>query len=290
MKQQHHHISIRSLAPLAVSLGILILLINTVLLVRTAGFINFPGEMSEMDIAREGSGMVVEFYEQQAAEAGVLNNSAVRDILAQTKFELDKAGTPEELVSIQTSYGSKIREVIAREQENKRRETALGIINKDSNVAKFTEKVIIGISKTETGGVQVDDPAGILSEHTVISLKQNEQMKGSWPLIEIKIEGGKAQLITARTLIDRLKIAEDETKNLEQKLQEMKELTGYTELVGPGITVNLYDAEQGYSTVDIVHDRDVRDVVNELFAAGATGVAVGGQRLVAIRPSGAPVR
>jgi len=277
---KQHNISYKSLAPLAVSLVIIILLLNTVLLTRTAGFLSFPGEMSRLDIAREGGMMVVEHYEKQAEEAGVLNNSAVRDVLAQMKFELDKARTPEELVNIQTQYSASVDEVIAREQENKRRETALGIINKDPGVKSFKGEAVLGISKTETEGVIIDDAAGILSEHTINSLKQNEQMKGSWPLIEVSIKGGKAELVTSRTLIDRLRIAEDEVKNLEQKLQELKAASGYTELVGPGITVNLYDAEEGYSNVDIVHDRDVRDVVNELFAAGATGVAVGGQRLV----------
>jgi len=31
----------------------------------------------------------------------------------------------------------------------------------------------------------------------------------------------------------------------------------------------------------VVQDKDVRDVVNELYAAGAQGIEVGGQRLVA---------
>lgn len=278
MKQ---HVSQKMLAPVAVSLILIILLVNTTLLARTAGFLNLPGEMNKLEIARDGAEMVVEHYQKQAAEAGVLNNSAVKDVIAQLNFDLEKASTPEELIAIQTQYAGKVQEVIVREQENKRRETILSIIKKDTNVAKFKGETVIGISKTETQGVVIADSEGILSERTLISLKQNEQMKGTWPLIEVKISNGKAELITARTLIDRLKLAEDETKSLKQKINDLMAASGYKEILGPGITVNLFDAEQGYSTVDIVHDRDVRDVVNELFAAGAIGVAVGGQRLVA---------
>jgi hypothetical protein len=274
------HISPKQLAPAAVSLILIILLVNTALLARTAGIMNFPGEISKLDIAREGAEMVVTYYEKQAAQAGVLDNSAVRDVLAQMKFDIEKAATPEEVVAVQTLYDGKVKEVIAREQDNKRRETVLSIIKQDPNVAKFQGQGTIGISKSETEGVVISDPEGILSEHSIISLKQNEQMKGTWPLIEVSISDGKAELVTARTLIDRLKLAEDEVKSLQEKLDELTALAGYKEMVGSGIVVKLYDAEEGYSNVDIVHDRDVRDVVNELFAAGAAGVSVGGQRLV----------
>ena len=278
MKQ---HLSHKMLAPVAVSLILVILLINTALLARTAGFLNLPGEMSKVEIARQGAEMVAEYYEKQASEAGVYNNSAVRDVIAQMRFELDKAGTTEELVAIQTQYGSKVEEVVLREQENKRRDTVLGIIKEDPQVAQFKGEALIGISKTESEGVVISDAGGILSERSLISLKQNQQMKGTWPLIEVSVAKGKAQLITSRTLIDRLEQSEKEGQSLQQKLEEMMALSGYKETIGSGITIKLYDAEQGYTTVDIVHDQDVRNVVNELFAAGAVGVAVGGQRLVA---------
>ncbi len=56
---------------------------------------------------------------------------------------------------------------------------------------------------------------------------------------------------------------------------------GLAEMSGSGVVIKLYDAPEGYTASDIIHDSDVRDVVNELFAAGAKGVAVGGQRLIA---------
>lgn len=278
MKQ---HFPPKTLITAAVSLILVILLINTALLARTAGLLSFPGEMSKLDIARQGAEMVVDYYEKQAGDAGVLSLSAVKDVIAQMRFELDKANTPEELVAIQTQYGSKVEEVILREQDNKRRDTVLSIIKGDPNVTGYKGEAVIGISKTEKEGVVISDSAGILSQRTVLSLKQNEQMEGTWSLIEVSISNGKAELITARTLIDRLKQAEEEGQALQEKLEDMMALSGYKEAVGPGIKINLYDSEKGFTTVDIVHDRDVRDVVNELFAAGAVGVSVGGQRLVA---------
>jgi len=274
------HLSQKTLASVAVSLIIVILLFNTALLARSAGIFSLPGEMSSLEDARRGAQIIKDYYEKQAVEAGVGNNPAVRDILAQLGFELDKATSREALVSIHAQFGGKVDEVISREQENKRRETVLSIIKDDPQVKQYKGEAIIGISKNETGGVVISDAQQILTERTLNSLKQNEQMKGTWPLIEVRVANGKAELVTSRTLIDRLELAESENQNLQQKLDEMMAASGYKEITGAGIVVNMYDAEEGFSAVDIVHDRDVRDVVNELFAAGAVGISVGGQRLV----------
>ena len=44
--------------------------------------------------------------------------------------------------------------------------------------------------------------------------------------------------------------------------------------------IHLYDKVGGTTTASIIHDTDIRDVVNELFASGAQGVSVGGERLI----------
>ena len=64
-------------------------------------------------------------------------------------------------------------------------------------------------------------------------------------------------------------------------MREIRSTAGLLEMSGPGIIIEIYDAPDGFTTEAIIHDTDVRDVVNELFASGARGVSVGGQRLVA---------
>jgi uncharacterized protein YlxW (UPF0749 family) len=62
---------------------------------------------------------------------------------------------------------------------------------------------------------------------------------------------------------------------------------GLTELVGPGVAITLDDAPKSSNTgsVDadalVVHQQDIQAVVNALWAGGAQGVAVQGQRLIA---------
>lgn len=93
----------------------------------------------------------------------------------------------------------------------------------------------------------------------------------------------------------RARIAETQQRQLtaraafgdvEAALTAQRALAGLTPLTGPGLTVTLADsaatAPPGSAAADyIVHDTDLRDIVNALWAAGAEAVAVNGERLVA---------
>ncbi|NLJ99721.1 MAG: DUF881 domain-containing protein [Clostridia bacterium] len=268
--------------PAAIIMIIIVLLFNSIMLARTVGYIHFPGEMGKTEVARQAAEMKVDFYEQRAAEANVLGSSSVRDALAQMKFELEKAKTLEGIFEVQSIHGENLREVIDRELDKKRSEIILNIINKDQGVKYYEGESLITISKKETSGVEIEDGANLLSEKTVNLLKQNKVLrKGTWSPIEVRVDNGKSELVTARTLIDRIKMYETEVNGLRSELKEIRTFAGLTELTGGGITVKLFDSEEGFSDIDIVHDRDVRDVVNELLAAGAAGVSIGDNRIVA---------
>ena len=82
------------------------------------------------------------------------------------------------------------------------------------------------------------------------------------------------------------------SEGLERMLAEAKMLAGTVEVQGSGVIVTLHDspkrviAETREEDVSqyIVHDYDVLEVTNELFASGAEAVSVNGQRLVANSP------
>ncbi|MEI7442420.1 MAG: DUF881 domain-containing protein [Actinomycetes bacterium] len=74
----------------------------------------------------------------------------------------------------------------------------------------------------------------------------------------------------------------------QKRLEVLRKATGFTELFGPGLQVTLDDApdstgvsSSGFS-LGQVRDRDVQSVVNGLWASGATGIAINGQRLTAL--------
>lgn len=83
---------------------------------------------------------------------------------------------------------------------------------------------------------------------------------------------------------------------LQQELDELNKFLGLTEISGSGVILTLKDNEgvEGNSdaNVALVHDEDLRQIINELKNAGAEAISVNGQRIVfttAINCSGAIV-
>lgn len=79
------------------------------------------------------------------------------------------------------------------------------------------------------------------------------------------------------------------TKGLRDSLDEAKLLAGTVKVTGKGIVVTLTDSPKLDPNEDrpdvtenyMVHDSDISNVVNELFAAGAEAIAVNDQRFIA---------
>lgn len=98
-----------------------------------------------------------------------------------------------------------------------------------------------------------------------------------------QVEALRAQTATARDAALAQSRAGAEVTDLVRSLEDE---TGASPMSGPGLNVRLADAAHpvaGGSTRDEgrIQDRDVQDVVNALWAAGARGVAVNGIRLTA---------
>lgn len=78
------------------------------------------------------------------------------------------------------------------------------------------------------------------------------------------------------------------TADFQRLFEETKLFAGTSAVHGPGVVVLLKDSPKRTTSLMaqsdmgdyIVHDRDVREVVNELFSAGAQAISVNGQRLI----------
>lgn len=76
-------------------------------------------------------------------------------------------------------------------------------------------------------------------------------------------------------------------RELQNELNEANKLLGLTEITGSGIILTLKDNEALYAKdlgIDLnealVHDGDLRQIINELKNAGAEAISVNGQRIV----------
>lgn len=96
------------------------------------------------------------------------------------------------------------------------------------------------------------------------------------------------QISQMQGTIDSYRNSIDQTgsvyKGMEADLLRAENLAGLTDVYGPGVIITLTDAK----TVDpsmpseafIIHDNDIRSLVNELLVAGAEAISINGERVV----------
>lgn len=106
-----------------------------------------------------------------------------------------------------------------------------------------------------------------------------------------ELEAGNAEsrqkIAALRAQIDGLEAAAAKrsatTQALQGRVGDLRARAGLTQLHGPGVEVDLANGVPGLDTAGVgaylVSFKDVQDLVNLLFAQGAEGIAVNGQRI-----------
>lgn len=271
---------------------VILVILNTVLVGWSFSNIKgyFPGGATRLNYKREAALDLVEFNRRLAVELGVLDRTAVRGALAGFNYEIELSASSDELSQVILNQARSVQEVILREADAMFVDQILVIINQDEIVRNIVEEKLhlsLHISPEEITAV----PDGILQPATLNRIRElaNSRRLTAKQVINIEIENGQGRLVVPYNPVEHIQALTDELDKLRVSLHEVRVLAGLAELSGPGIVINLYDELGGITNTSIVHDTDIRDVVNELFASGALGVSVGGQRLTAtsaIRCSG----
>lgn len=130
---------------------------------------------------------------------------------------------------------------------------------------------MINARGTDLRGGRQSDLVGVVSEQRddVTALqRETEALQDDVEALTEQVSGAK---------VDRL----------QQRLDRLATPAGMTALVGPGLVVTLDDApldQQFAEEVDpnllIVHQQDIQAVVNALWAGGAEGMSLQGQRII----------
>lgn len=103
---------------------------------------------------------------------------------------------------------------------------------------------------------------------------------------------GQRQAMEQEVAVLRERVAEmrriaiggqDDLRRQDEELDRLRALGGFTALAGPGVLVEIRDADRalllGEDPNDVlVHYTDLQAIVNELWAAGAEAVAINGER------------
>ena len=80
----------------------------------------------------------------------------------------------------------------------------------------------------------------------------------------------------------------DGAEALKSELEKHRTLSGFTNVEGDGVVIEVADStleSEGYTNDElIVHDSDLRTIVNELFGAGAEAVSINEERIIINTP------
>lgn len=267
-------------------LFIALLILNTIMV----GF-NFNFIYSRYEDAKEEEAYkqilaqdLLEYSKKLASNLGVQDRPAVREVLAGFNYEIDLVKDSEELSRAIFNSSRQVQETILREWDAVFREKIISLINQDENLKKTTEKTQFTLRISSSKGA-VCEPV-LLSEETLAEINKlyTEGGMTQEQVFRIELEEGRSRMLVPYNPLDYIQALTEEIDALRVSLHEVKVDSGMAEMSGPGVVIKFYDAHNGFEASDIIHDSDVRDMVNELFAAGAKGVAVGGQRLIATSP------
>ncbi len=266
------------------TLVIFVFILNTLFLATGFYMLNsrLPDESEEFAIKQKMAKEMVDYNRRLARSLGVDTRSQVREALSRFTYEIELATNTEDLHRAILANGQRTQEKILQETEAKQRETVLALINQDEKIKMISSQQRLAIMLTRDEGLKVD-PANLLSEDTLIKINDTVTL-GEWAhelTVDVEIEDGRAHLVTPYNPTDHIRTLSREIDSLRVTLHELRSSAGFVEMMGEGVIVRIYDAHNGFTSESIIHETDVRDTVNELFASGAKGVAVGNQRLTA---------
>jgi uncharacterized protein YlxW (UPF0749 family) len=129
----------------------------------------------------------------------------------------------------------------------------------------------INAAGTDLRGGRNTDVIGLVSEQR----SQVQQLRSQVRALQAGVDSLASQLGGAKTV------------QLQRQLHRLDAPAGVSALTGPGVTVTLDDAPLGESVPDgtdpnllVVHQQDIQAVVNALWAGGASGVSLQGQRII----------
>lgn len=250
---------------------LVVLILNVLLLTMIFKDQLMPQELTPGQEARKQGEIIWHYHQNLLANYQLKEEKSVNELLANFKYELETAKKPEDLTSLIFDYGLKTSEIILEKVTGKRIETILEIVNRQDLPEKGYVKIY-----------PEDKQTHFFDPYKILTTKTKEEIKAI-PLkqtVELEI-AREAKLLNTTELLQEISQLQTQVKSLENKLQKVQEKSGYLPISGPGIMIKIYDknTEREIEKTGIVHDSDIRTLINELKIAGAYGLEVGGQRL-----------
>ncbi len=259
----------------------LVLLINGFLLINV--FANLQAKKGQgFNDAKEYALSLVEYHQGVATEWGVIEYSAVQNILSKFMYEINLSTNSDDLARVILNLGNEVQSVIRRESEARQANIILSLVSYDDRVKTVVDPIRINISFNTGGEIRYTD-SGLLQTSTRTKIEDYiSTIPVLWErTIEMEIENGLARLVTARSVEEREQRLKTEVDSLKAEIESLRIATGFSDMTSEGIIIRMFDNPNVDGNISnfIIHDFDLLDLVNELWSSGARGIAVGGRRL-----------
>lgn len=153
------------------------------------------------------------------------------------------------------------------------------------NLSRFAGVALVGLVALLFGvllaaqlRVQLINPSNRVQRNQAL-VDSVRQLEGTNAADRAKVASLRSEITSLESQAAR---RSDTTMRLQQQVDDLRAHAGLTRLRGPGVSVQLANGRPGASSASpgyLVDYQDVQDVVNALWAGGAEGIAVNGQRL-----------
>lgn len=263
---------------------LLMFIMNTALLAAGIHVFNsrFNNDIEDFVMKQKIAKELVDYNRRLAKNLGVDTRSQVREALSRFNYEIDLATNVDDLNKAILANGSRTQERILQEYEAKQKEIVLALVNQDPLLKEMDGKQRLTVKLSRDQGISLE-PLNMLNDETLLKISDTVTIGELEQdlIVEVEIEEGRGQLLMPYNPLDHIRNLTREIDSLRVTVHELRTRGGFAEMTGAGVVVRIYDAKDGFTNETIIHETDVRDTVNELFAAGAQGVAIGNQRLTA---------
>ncbi|MEA4883477.1 MAG: DUF881 domain-containing protein [Clostridia bacterium] len=261
-------------------LASIVLLFDAIVIGRQIKLIRLPGEMTDVDMAKSGAMAYVELERgilQVDKFTGIGSAGPVLDG-AQSAFAAARSreDVGRELSAISRGLASAVQSDRAEAARSRIAE----LVEADARVksGKAADSYVL---VTSIGGeVKVQDRQSALSRTTLDAITKDPSIQRAPYAIEVQITQSGVTFDSGDPVASGAALSR-EIASLTASIAEERVSAGLAEMDGPGVQVRAYDAPSGYGWDEIVHQKDILDILDALFAAGARGAMVGGERIVA---------
>jgi len=261
-------------------LASIVLLFDALVIGRHVGIIRLPGELSVLDMARLGAMNYVGMQRtvlQRDEFAGV---GSADPVLRNAAEGLVDSRSVEEIGRELARASAQLYEAVQADRLYAARERILELLSSDKRVQSYAGQGAYILITPGTSGSQVQDRQNVFEKSTRTAIGADPLIARSPAAIEVVIDQSGVSFDTGDPATQAEALAR-EIDSLHEQRAELRRVAGLSELEGAGVVVLAYDAPSGYGFDEIVHQRDVSEILDRLFGAGAIGVQVGGERVVA---------